>query len=509
MCAIANNTFFSSKGRVLHCNRRMKNCGSSVGKMFSIPLNALMLAAIFGIFLFFGDFNGIPGSGPKAAFGADFQMTPIAVITTDAEGRPLRYPYMLFFDSAVDEIYLSSRGGSQVIIYTRDFYPLVSFGAARGLDSPGCIFVDDKGMIYICQNQSADKTKPNRISIFNGAFIAVREIPLDNIPGVPEFIPNRVAVNRDGIIYVTGNLQRGVLVLDNDGVFLRWLQPEDVIQYDWNADEIPGEEEEGAENGSFSEPDTDQEVEIGAGVDIPEEFLPKSKSEMGDQPEEQIGPVMIRTVSIDSTGRLYLLSNETNKTYVYSPDESFLFSFGDKGGSPRQLSNPRSLAIDDDRHFVYVVDYMRHAVLAYDQNNGDFLFEFGGRGKSPGWFSFPNDVAVNQAGQVIVSDFFNHRLQVLDIKYQRELSLPQEPEQTSPPPESSDLIEEISPDADLSGPQEDSSMDENITDEPPVPEQPADSIAEEVILEEEVIEKSPPGQLPPGQSEEEPLFTPE
>jgi hypothetical protein len=66
---------------------------------------------------------------------------------------------------------------------------------------------------------------------------------------------------------------------------------------------------------------------------------------------------------------------------------------------------------------MYVVDYMRHTILAYDKA-GTYLFEFGGRG-SAWWFKF-SDVVVNKRGQLIVADLFNHRLQVLEVKYQKE-----------------------------------------------------------------------------------------
>ena len=80
---------------------------------------------------------------------------------------------------------------------------------------------------------------------------------------------------------------------------------------------------------------------------------------------------------IDSRGRIYLLSAETGKIYVHGPDEALLFSFGTAGGSPGQLSQPRSLAIDEQRELIYVVDYMRHTILVYNLD-GEFLFELGG-----------------------------------------------------------------------------------------------------------------------------------
>ncbi len=105
---------------------------------------------------------------------------------------------------------------------------------------------------------------------------------------------------------------------------------------------------------------------------------------------------------------------------MHGPDEALLFSFGTAGGSPGQLSQPRSLAIDEQRELIYVVDYMRHTVLVYNLD-GEFLFELGGRGVAPGWFNFPVSIAVNSNGEILVADYFNRRLQVLEVGYEDAL----------------------------------------------------------------------------------------
>jgi hypothetical protein len=119
-------------------------------------------------------------------------------------------------------------------------------------------------------------------------------------------------------------------------------------------------------------------------------------------------------VTIDAEGRLYLVSAETSKIYVYDAQETFLFSFGEKGGSARKLSTPRSLGIDEKRGLLYVVDYMRHTIVVYDRA-GRFQFEVGGRGVGPGWFNFPSDIVVTPQGHLIVADLFNRRVQVLEV----------------------------------------------------------------------------------------------
>lgn len=404
---------------------------------------------LFCILLLFFNLSGILTPGPDSAFGADFQLTTIDQIYTDADGQALRFPSTLFFDKNAEEIYLATSAKQQVIIYTKDFYPLIAFSSGRGIYRPRGIFIDNNNMIYVCQDPG--EGRPARISVLNGAFMMVREISLDHIPEVPDFIPHSLVVNSEGIIYVTSRNHRGVAVLDNDGVFLRWLKPIDTILYKWNIEDEADARGQETEHDDIVGAPSENVSELEIGPEIPEEFMPKI-GEGEFVAEKTTGPVMILSISTDSNGRLYLLSNETSKTYVYSPEETFLFSFGEKGGVPRTLSNPQNLAIDDDHRLIYVVDYMRHSILAYDQDDGKYLFEFGGKGKTPGYFNFPVDVAVNKDGQVLVADFFNHRIQVLDVKFQRELSFNQQAAQSSEPQTASDQPEESLLNQELSGP---------------------------------------------------------
>ena len=339
----------------------------------------------------------------------------IAQITIDDDGRALHYPSTLFFDPIEQEIYLVNGGTSKVVVYGADYFPLVSIGVGRGIDAPRGIFVTENGTVYICQTRS--RTNPsNRVTILNAAFFPIREIILDKIPELADFRPSQLVVSREGLIYLSGTSSRGVMVLDNDGSFLRRLEPMDVI-HDQEAVAAAAWKREEEEKNSQTGEDSTTETEQTPNVDIPEEFRPKRNRDSDEQGGPGLGPVRVRKVVTDSEGHLYLISAETSKIYVYNADESLLFSFGIKGGTAGKLSQPYSLAVDEKRKLLYVADYMRHSVLVYDFN-GSFLFEFGGQGGAPGWFNFPVDIALNRHGQVVVADLFNKRVQVLEASYE-------------------------------------------------------------------------------------------
>lgn len=366
---------------------------------------------------------------------------PIAEITVDDSGDALRSPSTIFFDRTAEELYVIA-GSDRVVVYSNDYFPLTSIGAGRGVAAPQGVYVDRTGLIYICQGRTA--AKPARITIFNAAFFPIREITIDSIEEARNFSPRRLAVGRDGTLYVAGYGRRGLLVLAADGRFLRWLRPVDrILDKEAIAEETERKrmEEESrlkvlaAKSADPGEEPLDSSRPL---FEVPEEFRPKGK---GGQEREDEGPgmgaVQVTQVIADAEGHLYLLSEETSKVYVYSADETFLFSFGEKGGVSGKMSRPRGLAIDEKRKVAYLVDYMRHTILVYDLA-GRFVHEFGGMGRGPGWFNYPSDVALNRQGQLLVADLFNQRVQVLDVDF--KMSFPLFIPRSAAPP--TDRIEE-------------------------------------------------------------------
>ena len=320
---------------------------------------------------------------PDSVFAMTSEIKPVVMLTKDDQGARLRTPSAVFFDKTMEETYVVNSGASRIIVYGSDFFPNVSLGAGRSVYAPYGGYIDADGRLYVCQGRSQDK--PARITILNAAFFPIKEIRLEGFEGADTFIPRRVALGHDGKIYVAGINSRGVLVLDKDGNYLRRLTPLDRV---WT------------------------------GMEESEEAEPDNVTKPGPGKE----PVSILEVCIDSEGRIYLLSEETSKIYVYDRDENYLFAFGKKGGSTGKMSRPRGLAVDERRNRIYVVDYLRHTVLVYDLT-GRYRFEFGGRGWGEGWFNYPTSLAVDSLGHLLVADLFNNRVQVLEVPSRPEFLL--------------------------------------------------------------------------------------
>lgn len=273
-------------------------------------------------------------------------------ITTDEEGGRLYFPNFVYSDPFSNEIYVID-GKSRIIIHTHDLFPLLTLGRKDGIESPQGLTVDEHGNLYVIQ-MGKDKDMKYRISVFDSCLKWNRDIFLDGFEDAESFIPYRIAVDKKGNLYVAANNYPAVLYINSYGRLIDTMFPD-----------------EGGE---------------------------KAK---------------IINVTLDKTGRVYLVSEEKGRIYVYDSDRKFIFKFGEKGGSSGKLSRPKAAGIDNRYGRIYVVDYMRHTINVYNKE-GKFIFEFGGMGWSEGWFQFPVDLAVDNEGRIVVADLFNQRVQVFN-----------------------------------------------------------------------------------------------
>ncbi len=281
----------------------------------------------------------------------DLEPSVVHAYSIDAgEEDALFFPSFVWSDHATGEVYVID-GRSRIIIYTSDFFPLLTLDDRDGVESPQGLTVDGEGNLYVAQAATRERARP-RITVFNACLTRVRDIYLEGFEGAADFSPYRLAVAGDGRMYVAGFYFPGVLVLNSEGRLIGILSPEE-----------------------------------------------KGKK------------VKLNDVSLDGSGRVYMVSEETGHVYVYDREGRLLFRFGQKGGSTGKLSRPMAAAVDDGRGRIYVVDYMRHTVSVYDLE-GEYLFEFGGLGLSEGWFQYPRHLTVDREGRILVADTFNNRVEV-------------------------------------------------------------------------------------------------
>ncbi|MCH8156575.1 MAG: hypothetical protein IID18_02290, partial [Nitrospinae bacterium] len=87
-------------------------------------------------------------------------------------------------------------------------------------------------------------------------------------------------------------------------------------------------------------------------------------------------------------------------------------SFRSDSGEPEDLSPPSGFAFTADGLLVLSDDF-NHRIQIYD-TNGKLTQSFGGKGKKNGQFHYPKGIAVDGEGNIYVADSWNHRVQKLD-----------------------------------------------------------------------------------------------
>jgi len=308
-------------------------------------------------------------TGPGPPTGGD-PVEVVAILDKDLYGGNIHNPSIVHYDPGADEIYVVEGGtnpSSTVTIYGADYFPVAALGKGRGITSPTGLDLDEAGNIYFAL--SSCENGKSCLKVLNPAFFLVTEVYFSDIKGVPDtFQPGAIAVSKK-YIFLAGYFTKGVLVLDRDYNFVRWLVP----------------------------------------------IMIRGKNdEVGDDINGR-GTHFVDDVVVDENDRVYILSMEAGRIFVLDRFWNFRFSFGEKGGSSAKLSQARSLAVDVARQVIYVCDYMRHAVNLYNYVDGKYLFEIGGLGFSPGWFRHPLSVTVDGRSNLIVADYFNNRVQVLFV----------------------------------------------------------------------------------------------
>ena len=113
-------------------------------------------------------------------------------------------------------------------------------------------------------------------------------------------------------------------------------------------------------------------------------------------------------VSVDSDGNIIVADSNNKLIKIFTPSGQFLRKFGGED----LLVDPIH-CIQKDQYFI-VSDNGDHSIQVFN-TEGDFLYKFENEGEGDGEFNKPKFLSVDKAGHLMVCDFENYRVQVLEL----------------------------------------------------------------------------------------------
>ncbi len=143
--------------------------------------------------------------------------------------------------------------------------------------------------------------------------------------------------------------------------------------------------------------------------------------EHGSEPGQFDEPIGIAIAGDE----VFVSDAQNNRIQVFDSDGHVLRTIGTAVGAAG-LGRPMHLAIHDET--LYVPDFLADRIYVFSLD-GQLLREIGSSGLEEGAFDAPGSVAIDAEGQLYVTEFYGHRVQLLgaDGTFARQWGTPGEP----------------------------------------------------------------------------------
>lgn len=319
-----------------------------------------------------------PYSASEVLSGKDFGVQDFEILSD------------VFYDEEAERIYLTDKGSSRIVVLDQELQLIKEIsgfdneGVQDKFNKPGSVCVRD-GKVYVADTENA------RIVILNATSYELERVL--NRPDIKllddnyVYAPNRLAVDLAGRIYViANNINDGILLLDQEGEFVRFVAAPDVTLNLWT------------------------------------KFLKTFMTKAQKAQLEKSVPTEYSSFLMDEKGFLYLTSSDSTVhpiTKLNSQGTDILkyeddrYPVGDavhrlKRGSV-VLSKFMDIAVREDGIYA-ALDTTMGRVFVYD-SDGELLYCFGGIGSQEGTFYSPSSVEIF-GDKILVTDNFYGNLTV-------------------------------------------------------------------------------------------------
>ena len=123
-------------------------------------------------------------------------------------------------------------------------------------------------------------------------------------------------------------------------------------------------------------------------------------------------------VVTDDYGHVYVLDSKLSRISIFNRNGQYMFSFGQKGKSDKELRRPTLLAVRPGGQTAFVCDgyEIKKFDIDYSKRTATHSASMGGKGKGPGQLLKPAAIACDRQGLLYILDSERQDLQVIDFR---------------------------------------------------------------------------------------------
>ena len=117
-------------------------------------------------------------------------------------------------------------------------------------------------------------------------------------------------------------------------------------------------------------------------------------------------------IAINTEGNMVVTDNFGHSVYVFDKEGNCLRKIGGRGSNSEQFQYPTGVSFLNDNE-ILVADYWNHRIQSLNIKTGTVVKSFGKYGAGKGEYKNPVDVCLDDEGRIVVAEFNNNRIQVI------------------------------------------------------------------------------------------------
>ena len=278
-------------------------------------------------------------------------------------------------------------------------------------DIPIAVAVNQKDEILVTDFRQTNAEAKSRVQRFDqeGRFLGAFET--DPMPG-------GLALDKDGLLYVTHMMKHKVAVYDPAGKLVREFGKQGSAPGEFDQ---PGGIAFGRDGSVYVADQANQRVQRLSPQGEPISAWGKhgmATGEFGGNSSPRGRGGGPHFLAFNSQGDLYTTEASVGRVQKFNPDGTFLLAWGDNEVGPghfgghKYMPGPLAIAVDHkDQVWVTSTNHYVHQFTA----EGRFVRRVGGEGTEPGQFRLPHGLAFDSQHYLYVADARNSRIQKLAI----------------------------------------------------------------------------------------------